>query len=419
MANERNSGLMLRFALIAALFISSPCRAQTRTSLGATATQTAPESSPIAVIPFELVRDHIFIEATVEHSRPLSMFIDSGEPFSVIDDEIAKELDLVSQQTAPYQGFGTDKRPPAKITKGHELRLGPLLLENMVFWIMPTRDFSRFSGRPVDGVLGADLFERYVVEIDYAARELRIFEPDSYTLPHTPYVLPVTLVGEWMVPLLQSKVTAPGGGVVNASLVFDTGASMSVFSKSFSDAHPSLVSSGKTLAGPKGSGANGSTSYLVGRVKEMELGDLRIREPVVLFSLDSAGLASRSDYDGSIGEETLEAFTVVVDYKGRNIALEPTGEFGRRVEYDMSGMHLLSDETDFHRFEVDFVAVGAEAAKKGILAGDVVISANGKAASTLTLDEIDRMLARPGKIKLRMMRNGKQFRATLKLVPRI
>jgi S1-C subfamily serine protease len=154
-------------------------------------------------------------------------------------------------------------------------------------------------------------------------------------------------------------------------------------------------------------------------VKEIELGDLRIREPVVLFSLDSAGLASQSDYYGSIGGETLESFTIVVDYKRRDIAFQPNEQFGRHIEYDMSGMHLLSDKSDFHRFEVDFVAIGSEAVKKGILPGDVVISANGKVASTLTLDEIDQMLVRPGKIKLKMIRDGKKFTATLRLAPRI
>ena len=272
---------------------------------------------------------------------------------------------------------------PAGIKKDHELHLGSLVLKDMAFWIMPTKDFSRFSGRAVDGVLGADLFERYVVEIDYAARKLRIYEPEGYALAHATYVLPLTFATGWMVPLLQSKVTATDGDVVNAPLVFDTGAGPNYFSKSLSDAHPSLVSSGKTFAGPKGSGANGSTAYLVGRVKEIELGDLRIREPVVLFSLDSAGLASQSDYYGSIGGETLESFTIVVDYKRRDIAFQPNEQFGRHIEYDMSGMHLLSDKSDFHRFEVDFVAIGSEAVKKGILPGDVVVSANGKVASTL------------------------------------
>jgi hypothetical protein len=75
---KRRTNFGFLFVLIAAVLIVSPCRAQTNNSVGDTATQTTSESLPIAVIPFELVRDHIFIEVTIEHSRPLSMFIDLG-----------------------------------------------------------------------------------------------------------------------------------------------------------------------------------------------------------------------------------------------------------------------------------------------------------------------------------------------------
>jgi hypothetical protein len=407
------------FALACAVSLCTPCLAQTDNTFRESQTQISSGSSPIAVIPFELVRDHIFVEVTIDHSRPLSMLIDSAAAFSDVNDQIANELKLASNQTAAYEGIGKDERAQAGITKNHDLHLGDLVLKDMAFWILPTADFSRYTGRAVDGALGADLFERYVVEIDYAARRLRLYSPDGYILPRATYVLPLTFVPGWMVPLLQSKVTARDGTVANVSLDFDTGSGPNYLSKSFSDAYPSMVSSGKTIPGPKGAGTNGSTTYLAGRVKEIQLGNLRISEPVVLFSLDSSGLAAQSDYSGSIGGEILEGFTIVVDYKRQRIAFEPNGQFGLRAEYDMSGIHLLSDKSDFHRFEVDFVAADSVASQKGILVGDMVVSVNGKVPSTLTLDEIDQLLVQPGKIKLKLMRSGKQYKATLKLSPRI
>ena len=85
----------------------------------------------------------------------------------------------------------------------------------------------------------------------------------------------------------------------------------------------------------------------------------------------------------------------------------------------MSGLHLLSDVSDFHHFEVDFVDPNSVAAQNGISVGDVVLSIDGKAASKMTLDEIDRKLVRPGKIHLEMLRTGKKYKATLRLSPRI
>jgi Aspartyl protease/PDZ domain len=403
--------------LVVWVALCAPCLAQSDGSVRTKTTETA--SSPVALVRFQLARDHIFVEVIVDHSRPLSMILDSGEPFSAIDDQVASELRFTSERTAPYQGIGNDAHSQAKITERHELDLGGVALKDISLWIMPTREFARPTGRVVDGVLGADLFERYVVEINYEAREIRLYEPEDYAVPHATHVVPLAFVTGWKVPLLQTKITALDGEIANTSLVFDTGSGPNYLSRCLSDANPTMISSGKTLAGPKGFGSNGLSTYLVGRVKEIQIGDLRVTEPVVFFSLDTNGLAAQADYSGSIGGEILEDFTVVVDYKRRTIAFEPNGKFGVRTEYNMSGMHLLSDVSDLHRFEVDFVAPDSVAAGKGVLVGDVVVSVNGKPAKALTLDEIGQLLARPGKIKVRMARGSKKYRLTFMLAPRI
>jgi len=403
--------------LVAWVALCAPCHAQSDGSVRTKTRETA--SSPVALVRFQLARDHIFVEVTVDHSRPLSMILDSGEPFSAIDDQIADELKFTSERTAPYQGIGNDARSQAKITERHEMDLGGVALKDISLWIMPTREFARPTGQVVDGILGADLFERYVVEINYAARELRLYQPEDYAVPHASNIVPLTFMTGWTVPLLQTKITALNGDIIDTSLVFDTGSGPNYLSRSLSDAHPTMISSGKTVAGPKGFGTNGSSALLVGRVKEIQIGDLRVGEPVVLFSLDTKELAAQADYSGSLGGEILEDFTIVVDYKRRNITFEPNEKFGVRAEFNMSGMHLLSDVSDLHRFEVDFVAPDSVAARNGILVGDVVVSLNGKPASELTLDEIGELLVRPGKIKLRMARNGKKYGLTLRLAPRI
>ncbi|MEQ8679301.1 MAG: aspartyl protease family protein [Cyclobacteriaceae bacterium] len=50
--------------------------------------------TPITTIPFELYGDHIIIKASVDDSRPLDFIFDSGSGFTVIDEDISRELGL-------------------------------------------------------------------------------------------------------------------------------------------------------------------------------------------------------------------------------------------------------------------------------------------------------------------------------------
>lgn len=46
------------------------------------------------------------------------------------------------------------------------------------------------------GVIGSDLFKRFVVEIDYEAKTIKLFEPNSYTHTGRGEILPVELIEE-------------------------------------------------------------------------------------------------------------------------------------------------------------------------------------------------------------------------------
>jgi hypothetical protein len=405
--------------ILVVLLLAIPSFSQDSNKNEQTVVSNLKKSSLVAVIPFRLIRDHIFIEVTIDRSRPLSMFIDSGEPFSAIDNAVANELNLVSQQNLPYLGLGNSDALSAAISKGHEIKIGSALLKNVNLWEMPAKQYARLTGQITEGSIGADLFDQYVVEIDYSASRLRLYDPSSYIPAKVGHSVSISFLSGWMVPLIQSKLIDTDGNVVDASLTFDTGSGPNFLAKSLSDAHPSLLSSGKTIAGPKGAGTNGSISYLVRRLKAIQLGDLNVEEPLVLFSLDSKGLAAQPYYSGSLGGEILEKFKLTVDYKRKNILFEPNEKFAQRVEYNMAGIHLVCAESNLHHFEVDFVAPNSVAAKAKISVGNVVLSVNGKSAEKLTLDYIDQLLTQPGQLKLTLLRGGKTCKAKLRLSPRI
>ena len=77
------------------------------------ASRTIQSNSKVAVpssavtIPFEMVNRHIVLKAQVDNSRPLSFVLDTGDQFSIINLDRAKELGLKLQGEVRVGGAGS------------------------------------------------------------------------------------------------------------------------------------------------------------------------------------------------------------------------------------------------------------------------------------------------------------------------
>src|ERR1700704_547257 len=63
--------------------------------------------APVVTIPFELANRHIILRVQVDNSRPLSFVLDTGDQFSVINLDRAKELGLKLQGEIRAGGAGS------------------------------------------------------------------------------------------------------------------------------------------------------------------------------------------------------------------------------------------------------------------------------------------------------------------------
>src|SRR5262249_34844808 len=109
-------------------------------------------------------------------SRPLTFILDSGARHSVLDSSAVVGLGLPVR--APDHTTGAGK---GAVTRQHtdavELRLGEARLEVEDPWVL---DLGQVAGiRHVDGLVGADLFERYTVRLDPVRQTLTLAEPGT------------------------------------------------------------------------------------------------------------------------------------------------------------------------------------------------------------------------------------------------
>jgi C-terminal processing protease CtpA/Prc len=89
---------------------------------------------------------------------------------------------------------------------------------------------------------------------------------------------------------------------------------------------------------------------------------------------------------------------VIFNYAHGQLILEPRHPTVPAAEYDMSGMFIVSDQSDHHRFMVHEVLPNGPAAAAGVVVGDRIVSVDGQPATALTLGDLRNVLrSRPGR----------------------
>jgi hypothetical protein len=133
----------------------------------------APSPRPVAVIPFVRNEKLMMVEVRAGGSGPLPFTLDSGARHTVLDPVTARALRLRLGRTGSTTGTGQGPVPlihAAPLTLavgGVTLRVADPLVIDLSRVPLPKRSA---------GLLGAELFEQYIVQIDYAAGVVRLYD---------------------------------------------------------------------------------------------------------------------------------------------------------------------------------------------------------------------------------------------------
>jgi len=216
-----------------------------------------PSSQRALVIPFQLRQNQIFVEVSVDGSPPLTFVLDTGAPYNLIGLRQARSLGLPLQSVGRVvQGVGADPPDAYVVSRKLTVRLGDISLASQALVAVPldlpaecadapagradsTRGGTGGASSSVEGVLGKPLFDRFVVDIDYAAQRITFHEPTGYRYEGRGETLPLRMADG--IPVLDAKVTAAPRRSATARLAVDLGASTAItINRQFADSHQVL-----------------------------------------------------------------------------------------------------------------------------------------------------------------------------------
>jgi hypothetical protein len=371
--------------------------------------------TPIASLPFELNSNKVYLDVGVNGASH-TFILDTGAPSTFLDEQLVGSLGLELEGGGASGGLGQNTVMQHEV---HDvaLTLGTLALAPQDMGVLPLdRVLRGYEGHAVSGLVGNDITSRYVVEIDYQARMLRWYAPESFEYDGTGHIVPVDMAGHAFV---RARVQPFGREAIEATLLVDIGVRNALMLYApFVMRHELMPPPTLAMQATVGWGIGGEVLSYVGRLAACEVGGFTLPQPVATFATDTSGLQASEEYDGILGAEVLRRFRLFLDLGHRRIILEPNASFDEAFEFDMSGLVLTAEGDDLRSFRVHRVLERSPAAEAGVRAGDGILAVDERPARELTLETLRGLMLEPGARRmLEVQRDGETLRIGLTLRP--
>jgi PDZ domain len=364
------------------------------------------ENVPVVVLPFEYFKNHIFVTLQIDNSGQYSCEVDNGFQDDEISAHVARAMGLQSRDVGgKAKGFGEGIGPEIFVAE-KSVVLGvpgvPILTGQIL--VLDMSEMEKVMGRPIDCTIGAPLFARFVVEIDFAKRQIKLYRPHNFVYRGEGHSVRLKIGAPATV---QAHVFTPDGRKVEATVGLDLGSDEAfAFQPMFQSKHH-ILQSEQPKVSVDAMGLEGELQESMVRLPSVDFAGFKIEKPLVEF-LDmpvDPGFSSRKE-DGTVGNALLQRFTVIFDYPHHRLILEPNSSFGDPFTANMTGVGADPYSDPSRGFEVSFV--GSVAAAAGVRAGDRIVEINGVLCSTLTFESFHQMLTAEGAVFTLKVERGDQ-----------
>ncbi|TNJ35017.1 aspartyl protease family protein [Arenimonas terrae] len=286
-------------------------------------------------LPFREDRGWVIVQASVNGAAPVDFVLDTGASMLAV---------LEGPRT---RGLGLDMHAMERIGEGLaaitaavqpsvDIDFGPLTLPGQTVLAIPVASLKcseEIPEPPFQGVVGHELFSRYVVEINYDRGQVVLHDPETYRYEGAGRIVPAEISSRQ--PYVQADVAAPDGRRYQARLHVDSGANidLSLFPKT----HADIVAPAQ---GPSRNACfvGGLASYRTGSSVDIGLGEGPAITTPAEYALGDEVIDTGQN--GRLGSRFLSRHNVVFDYSRGQMILEPRAAASEAVAAQGAGASL-------------------------------------------------------------------------------
>lgn len=336
---------------------------------------------------FDVARNGDFLLIPVQIAgKTYDFLVDTGADLSALDDSFRAELTAAARRSITLNGTGDYAfyEMPAGFVGKSKFPLPP---EAICLDLSALRDLSGFDIR---GILGMDFLKHHVLRIDFDDGRLSVLRSGENS-PGAKLKLDYDRN--------CATVNVRFSPNTSAELLIDTGLRGTYAGTLKSNTFNDLAEIGflRLAAKPARTiNVNGEHYRRKARLASLQLGDFRHGQ--------------LGFYEGplnALGLNYLSRYTVTLDFPNGMVYLNPGKRFSEPMQFDMSGILIVSKAGDLL---VKEIANGSPAAALGLHAGDRLFEIDGQSCADFSVFELNRLLSEDGRrVRISVQRENKEF----------
>ncbi|MBX2913893.1 MAG: aspartyl protease family protein [Cyclobacteriaceae bacterium] len=405
---------MRSFFFFFLFLIGTVCNAQT---LGF----SLPEGKTKVQFPIEVYNNLVVVPIILNHQLPLKFILDTGVRTSILTEKAYSDiLNLPYSRQLIISGPGEERLVVAYVTNNVSLDMPGVQGRGHAMLVLEEDylELRNYLGTDVHGILGYELFSRFIIQVDYERKMLTLMLPHRFKEKRRYKWMP-TLIQDTK-PYITANLQLNDTTSVSAKLLVDSGASHGLLLEENSNAKIAVPT--KHLNSIIGRGLGGVISGRIAKIKSINLSGYEIEDVITNFpnpesymdTLKTSRLVSRN---GSLGGEILSRFTVVYNFPGEKIYLKKNSSYKKNFYYSLSGITIRARGSRLKNFEVNNIRPGSVADKADVRVGDRIVSVNGIQAEDLNLNVVNAFLnSKPNRrIVLQLVRGAEKLKREFRL----
>lgn len=362
-------------------------------------------------IPIEIHNNLVVVPVLLNGALPLKFIVDTGVRTAILTEKTYTDiLNLSYSRKYIIAGPGGENLIEAYITNGVDLQLPGVDGHGHALLVLGEDylELRNYLGTDVHGVLGYELFSRFVVKVDYKAKVMTLMTPEKLRLTRKYQTLPLTV--EDTKPYMMVSITQKNGEKKKLKLLVDSGASHSLLLDPASDSTLDIPKNAVSCT--VGRGLGGEIRGKNGRLEELTIGRYALKDVLANYPdansyVDTLKIG-QSFRNGTMGGEVLSRFTVIYNFSQEQLHLKKNADFKKGFYYNLSGLTIRAKGSRLNTFEITDIRSGSSSFLADLNVGDEIISVNGINTSELNLNLLNGYLnVKPGKkVNLQIKRNG-------------
>lgn len=376
-------------------------------------------------IPVEIVNNLVVVPVVLNGQAPLKFILDTGVRTTVLTQKTYSDiLGLAYSKEIFISGPGGEKLVDAFVTDNVTLDLPGVHGEGHSMLVLEKDylELRNYLGTEVHGILGYELFSRFIVRMDYHKKRIVLLTPERFRKKRRYQTMEVKV--QDTKPFIMAKTKLNDSTSLDVKLLIDTGASHGLVLEPESD--PAIRVPQKSLESIIGRGLGGEIKGRIGRINGLELGRYKINEVIANFPDPDSykSLLFQDDSlrrNGALGGEILSRFSIIFNYPHEEIYVKKNADFRKKFNYDMAGIIVKAKGARLRAYEITHLRNGSPGEMAGLKEGDLIISVNGTSTQSLNLNQINGFFnSKEGKrVVMEVNRDGQRVKAEFRLANQI